>query len=136
MSHSVRYSHSNFSVLSRMGQSCVGRPCVDTLSAGFFAFSSLLLFQILDAVLTYIGVLSFGVEMEGNPLIRFLMNLVGPLVAIFVVKSFAVLCVVYLWNLRTKVQWIPRAAKFLSLYYLFFAILPWSFVFSVGVFCF
>lgn len=91
-------------------------------------FTVLLLFQMFDAVLTYIGVLNFGIEMEGNPLIRSLMGAVGPLAAILTVKFFAVICVFCLWNLRGLVSWIPKAMLFLSLYYLFFAILPWSYL--------
>jgi hypothetical protein len=97
-------------------------------NSGFFAFYLLLLFQVLDAVLTYVGVMSFGTGMEGNPMIRVLMDAVGPFAGILIVKSLAVVFIICLWNLRDKVRWISKATVLLSIYYLFFAILPWSFI--------
>ena len=96
-----------------------------------FLFITLIFFQILDAIFTYQGVYRFGIEMEANPLIRYLMNIFGAFFAICLVKSLAVFCVLSIWSLSEKIKWIKSASKYLCLYYFFFAILPWTYLLSV-----
>jgi hypothetical protein len=94
-----------------------------------YIFLFLVVLQVLDALLTYRGVSMFGMEMEANPLIRILIERFGSFFGLFLVKSIAVLAVFYLWTLRERVSWIPVATKILSAYYVFFAILPWTYLF-------
>jgi uncharacterized membrane protein len=53
------------------------------------------LLQILDGILTYVGVLylGFGTEIEGNPIVRWLMNEMGPSTALVVTKGTGILSV-------------------------------------------
>jgi uncharacterized membrane protein len=94
-----------------------------------YIFLFLVLLQVLDALLTYRGLSIFGLEIEANPLIRILIERLGSFFGLLLVKSIAVLAVFYLWSLRERVLWIPVATKFLSAYYVFFAILPWTYLF-------
>ena len=82
--------------------------------------------QILDGVLTAIGVNHFGVQAEGNPLIRHFMLLIGPNLALFFVKSFAVLIVATLCVLARRVFWIAHALRGVAMTYLLCAIVPWT----------
>lgn len=94
------------------------------------ALSLLLLFQILDGVFTYSGISVYGNEIEGNPLITYLMSAIGSFWGISAAKIFSIFSILLLWNLRHKVRWIPKSIEYLSVYYLFFAIIPWGLVLS------
>ncbi len=86
----------------------------------------LILLQILDGMLTAIGVSSFGIAAEGNPFIRHLMDQFGYLPALIFVKTIAVFIIGYLCLLANQVVWIPGAMKGLIGIYLSAAIIPWS----------
>lgn len=62
----------------------------------------LILLQAADGICTYIGVSRFGASAEANPLIRYLIILVGPAVALLTVKSLTLLPILYLTKLRTE----------------------------------
>lgn len=51
----------------------------------------LILMQILDGVLTYFGVCSAGLWIEGNPLVRYVMSTCGILGGLLLVKTMAIL---------------------------------------------
>jgi hypothetical protein len=56
--------------------------------------------QILDGALTYYGVVTFGsLEIEGNPLIKYLMSKLGPAPALISAKTLACLLVYMLYRL-------------------------------------
>lgn len=82
--------------------------------------------QVLDGVLTGIGVHSFGLHAEGNPILRSLMASMGSLPALITVKLVAVSVVISLVYLSLKVNWVPRAMRILIAIYLIAAIIPWS----------
>ena len=82
--------------------------------------------QILDGILTGIGVDRFGTSIEGNLFIRSLMEHFGHYEALFMVKSFALLVVASLCMLSHVVSWVPKAMKYIIVIYLAAAIIPWS----------
>jgi len=98
-----------------------------TVDKAFVLGSVLCLLQALDGVLTSIGVSRFGIEWEGNPFIRALMEDFGPTTALGIVKCFAILLVVGLTFFARRLPWINNAMGAVSCIYLFVAIIPWSY---------
>ena len=79
-----------------------------------------LLAQCFDGVFTYVGVLSFGLSIEANPLIATLMNTFGHGVALTGAKVIAALLGICL-HLRQ----IHSAVAILAGFYIVVAIVPW-----------
>jgi hypothetical protein len=96
-----------------------------------YLFSFLILLQILDALLTYLGVSRFGPDVEFNPLIRTQIESFGSFVGIFSTKLLAIFVIGLLWQLKDKVSWIRFASSLLCVYYLSFAVLPWTYLLLV-----
>ncbi|MBX7137853.1 MAG: DUF5658 family protein [Oligoflexia bacterium] len=86
------------------------------------------LLQVMDGFLTYVGVKTFGLQAEGNALIRLLMEAMGPDAALVVVKSIALMVVAALCVLAHRVHWLTRAMKLVAAVYLCAAVLPWSYI--------
>lgn len=107
-------------------QVVVGRtaPARKVLIVGAF-LSSL---QILDGVLTSIGVSRFGVGMEGNPFLRQMMLEFGHIPTLAVLKLFAISIVLGLVLLSRRLTWIPSALGAVSCVYLFAAVIPWTYI--------
>ncbi len=82
--------------------------------------------QILDGVLTCVGVLSFGSNVEANYLIRTLIENLGIIPALLMVKGFALLIIFTLCTMVRKVPWLATALKCIIVIYLFAAIVPWT----------
>ena len=82
-----------------------------------------LLAQCFDGVFTYVGVLSFGVSIEANPLIAALMDAFGQGVALTTAKVVAAALGIGL-HLRN----VHGAVAVLAAFYLVVAILPWSMI--------
>jgi hypothetical protein len=84
--------------------------------------------QVLDGVFTYIGVLTFGIGIEANPLVAWYAEAFGPAAGLAAAKIFAIGCasVLYLTSRH-------RTVAVLTLLYLAFAILPWAHVLHVYV---
>ena len=96
----------------------------------------LVICQILDLFLTYHGVSRFGIEREGNPLLRSLMLVYDPKKVLFVVKAFAIML---LWlirdiHLRSKkeVEFMIPCLHIILFIYVFGAIIPWTFLLLIG----
>jgi hypothetical protein len=81
---------------------------------------SFVLVQVLDGVMSYVGVHHIG-WMEGNPLVEWYTMVLGPALAFTVVKLFAVACGSVLY-LKAR----HRTVAALTLFYLFFAVAPWA----------
>jgi uncharacterized membrane protein len=81
---------------------------------------SFVLVQVLDGVMSYVGVHHIG-WMEGNPLVEWYTMVLGPAVAFTVVKLFAVACGSVLY-LKAR----HRTVAVLTLFYLAFAVAPWA----------
>jgi hypothetical protein len=79
-----------------------------------------LLAQCFDGVFTYVGVLSFGLSIEANPLIAGLMNTFGHGVALTGAKLTAAALGICL-HLRQ----IHSAVAILAAFYIVVAIVPW-----------
>ena len=86
----------------------------------------LIVVQALDGLLTSLGVSLFGIEAEGNPLIRALMYTFGHNVAIGMAKFVAVLLIITLAVLARKRGWIGGVLGALTCFYLAIAIIPWT----------
>lgn len=102
----------------------IEKPSRDFIYLGVF-FASL---QILDGVLTHMGVARYGTIMEGNPFLKMLMERFTPENALFIVKSIAVLMVAVITVLARQLPWIKNMIAFLSCIYLFAAIIPWIYL--------
>lgn len=88
----------------------------------------LIVLQLLDAIYTYRGVMSFGVNSEGNLILRTMMESFGVGMALLMAKFFALVCIVFLVKQASSKVWITNALYSLGVFYLVFAILPWSFL--------
>jgi hypothetical protein len=86
-------------------------------------FAAFLLTQILDGILTYVGVSIFGIAAEGNPILAYLMTSYGEAFALAGAKLVAALCGVALYLLA-----VDRLLAALTLVYVGAAIIPWTLV--------
>jgi hypothetical protein len=84
--------------------------------------------QILDGMLTSIGMARFGIHSEGNPLLKNLMIRFSPDQALVAVKTLAVLMVVTLSVVANRMKWVRDIIGVLSCIYLFAAIIPWIYI--------
>jgi hypothetical protein len=88
----------------------------------------LIIFQLIDGVLTAIGMKAFGIEAEGNPLLRMGMEIWGPATTLFVAKGLAILVVLMLARMAGTVPWIQSAMKGVIALYAAAAIIPWTII--------
>ena len=99
----------------------VGRSSASRRSLfGDAALVAFLLAQVLDGVLTYIGVRTYGPHAEGNPLLGWLMATMGQGVALAAAKSAA-----GAFGIALHLTSVHRVVALLALFYLAAAILPW-----------
>lgn len=82
-----------------------------------------LLTQVLDGLLTYVGVSTFGITAEGNPLLAWLMSSVGEVEALAIAKLVASGCGIALYVLA-----VDRVIVVLTILYMAAAIVPWTLV--------
>ena len=88
----------------------------------------LAILQVLDGILTALGVINFGTDAEGNMLLRALMEQVGHIPALFIAKSLAIVVVGALCVLSNQIKWVGRAFRIVIGIYLVFAIIPWTMI--------
>jgi hypothetical protein len=88
---------------------------------GDIAVLAFLLTQLFDGVFTYVGVTSFGVGIEGNPVMAQLMLLLGYGPALLLAKLAAAALGIVLHLGR-----VHGAVAFLAGFYLVAAVLPWA----------
>jgi uncharacterized protein DUF5658 len=79
-----------------------------------------LVVQALDGVLTYVGVSTYGLRMEGNPLLAWLMTSVGQGVALAAAKGAA-----GAFGIALHLSSVHRIVAVLAAFYVIVAILPW-----------
>jgi uncharacterized membrane protein len=79
-----------------------------------------LLAQCLDGVFTYVGVKTYGVGIEANPLIVAMMSYVGHGAALMGAKTIAGLL-----GIGLHLGQVHGAVALLALFYLAVAVLPW-----------
>lgn len=94
-----------------------------SLTLGDLVILAFLTTQALDGVLTYIGIMTFGPGIEGNPLLAWLMGALGEAPALTGAKIMSAGCGIFLHLAQVHA---PVAA--LTGLYLGGAILPWSFL--------
>jgi Domain of unknown function (DUF5658) len=99
--------------------------------ADWSLFIILGIIQVLDGILTALGVTSFGTHAEGNVFIRHLMHVLGTIPALALVKSFSLIVIFSLAQLQYQVNWVNVAIRAVILLYLALAIIPWSLILVV-----
>lgn len=77
--------------------------------------------QVLDGVLTYLGVVTYGVEVEGNPIVAWYIAELGAGLAIPATKGFAAVCAATLHYYSRH-----RTLGLLTILYLTAAVWPWT----------
>ena len=87
---------------------------------GDLALLVFLLTQALDGVLTYIGVSIYGLRMEGNPLIGWLMATMGQGPALAAAKLTA-----GFFGVALHLSAVHKVVAVLAGFYLIVAVLPW-----------
>ena len=88
---------------------------------GDLAIMALLLCQVLDGALTYIGTISFGLEMEGNPMISYLMSVLGIGPGLFAAKAAAAFA-----GAGLHLASFHKAVALLVAFYVVAAVVPWT----------
>ncbi len=79
--------------------------------------------QVMDGIMSYVGVNTFGSWIEANPLVAWYASVFGPAVAFAAVKLFAIACGTVLYLMSRH-----RTVAALTLFYLAFAVVPWAHV--------
>jgi uncharacterized membrane protein len=79
-----------------------------------------LLAQCLDGVFTYVGVKTYGIGIEANPIIAAMMSYVGHGAALMGAKSIAGLL-----GIGLHLREVHGAVALLALFYLAVAVFPW-----------
>lgn len=79
-----------------------------------------LIAQACDGVLTYIGVSQYGLSVEGNPLLGWLMGTMGQGLALATTKATA-----GAFGIALHLAAIHRVVAALAGFYLLVAVLPW-----------
>ena len=87
---------------------------------GNIAILALLLAQVLDGSLTYLGVSAFGRTIEANPLLNWLMATVGDGAALTGAKLLGGFCAVVL-----HLQAVHTVVAALAVIYVSAAVVPW-----------
>jgi uncharacterized membrane protein len=87
---------------------------------GDLALVVFLLAQASDGVLTYIGVSTYGLHVEGNPLIGWLMSAMGEGPALATAKLAA-----GFFGIALHLSSVHRAVALLAAFYVAVAIVPW-----------
>jgi Domain of unknown function (DUF5658) len=87
---------------------------------GDIAIVLFLVTQALDGALTYVGLVTFGTAMEGNPLLADLMHAVGEGPALAGAKLVA-----GAFGMLLHLAAVHRIVALLTAFYLFAAVLPW-----------
>ena len=82
--------------------------------------------QVLDALLTWTGVVRFGTGIEANPLLALSFARFGPGATLGAAKLFAVACALIL-HLRSYYL----VLSVLTVFYVFGAIVPWSWMLGI-----
>ena len=93
-------------------------------------FVLFLVTQLLDGVLTYVGIRSWGKGIEGNPIIVEVVSLCGLGIGVVLVKLGAVIAgtIVY-WSYAKNPLLVLTTLFALTIIYLVVAIIPWIYVF-------
>lgn len=89
---------------------------------------ALVFFQIVDGILTAIGMSRFGIGMEGNPALRAGMGALGVVPTLAIAKTVAISIIIWLRLVGEKVAWVGEALALIALTYLSAAVVPWGII--------
>lgn len=106
-----------------MSLAAVSRPLRRQLSWVDALWLAFVAVQVLDGVLTYVGVRTFGLGVEANPIVAWYAETFGAAAGLAAAKLFAVGCASVLYATARH-----RTVAVLTLLYLAFAIAPWAHV--------
>ena len=110
----------------------VGR--VSLSRQAFLLGFALILLQIADGLLTYAGLKTFGVHMEGNIFLReFMLRLGSVSTALFITKLFAIGVITWLTFQAHENRWIRPFLGLMCGIFLSLAVIPWSMYILRGV---
>lgn len=90
---------------------------------GDIALVVFLLAQVLDGALTYLGVTLYGPQMEGNPLIAWLMDRLGEGPGLATAKITA-----SFFGIVLHLSAVHKAVALLAAFYVAVAIVPWTII--------
>jgi hypothetical protein len=79
-----------------------------------------LLVQACDGVLTYVGVTTYGIRIEGNPLLGWLMTAIGEGPALTAAKGAA-----SAFGIALHLSSVHRVVAALTAFYVAAAVVPW-----------
>ncbi len=79
-----------------------------------------LLAQALDGVLTYVGVSLYGIHMEGNPILAWMMTVMGQGAALATAKGIA-----GGFGIALHLGAVHRVVAVLAAFYIAVAVVPW-----------
>lgn len=82
-----------------------------------------LLAQVLDGLLTYVGVSLYGPQLEGNPIVAWLMSTLGQGPGLAAAKVTA-----SVFGIVLHLTAVHMAVAALALFYFVVAIVPWLFI--------
>jgi hypothetical protein len=91
-----------------------------SMTFGNIAIVTFLLVQALDGMFTYVGLVTFGPAVEGNPLLQWLMATTGAPVALTGAKIAA-----SAFGIILHLTAVHRTVALLALLYISAAIVPW-----------
>ncbi len=104
------------------------RPLRSSSHALLFWAWSLVILQLLDGIMTAVGVGHYGHQAEANVFLKAGMELMGAVPTLILAKSLAILVVYVLVQCARHVLWVPRALKAVTALYLFAAVIPWTYI--------
>ena len=87
---------------------------------GDVALVAFLAAQACDGVLTYVGVSTYGLHMEGNPVLVWLMATMGQGMAVATTKMAA-----SVFGIALHLSSVHRVVALLACFYVALAVLPW-----------
>jgi hypothetical protein len=93
---------------------------------GDIALVVFLIAQVLDGALTYLGVTLYGPQMEGNPLIAWLMARMGDGPGLATAKITA-----SFFGIVLHLSAVHKAVALLAAFYVVVAIVPWTVILFV-----
>lgn len=92
--------------------------------------SLLCLFQILDGLFTFLGVQRFGLEAEGNPIVKYFIVLIGLFPALFLLKSLSAVLILFLGSHASSNAKVEGMLYAIFLFYLY-VLAAWVYVLSI-----
>jgi uncharacterized membrane protein len=87
---------------------------------GNVALVMFLLAQALDGVLTYVGVSTYGLRMEGNPFVGWLMSSMGEAAGLATAKVAA-----GFFGIALHLSAVHKTVALLAVFYVAVAVVPW-----------